>query len=570
MPRADPVVNELIQNALDNGVEEGGLATVRAAGSPFLSSSSGIACALFDTMGRQVTQNAGGLLHVSALRLMYKELLKSYPPDSIVDGDLFMSNDHFKGGIHPTDIGVFRPIFHRGKLVLFSAAMMIVTDLGGVSAGGLPANATEIFHEGVVIPPLRYWEAGKPVAALELMLRANTRAPEKLMGDINALIAGVNVASARVCEVLDRYGSATVTSVIEHLVEYSRHMTRVGIQAIGDGTYRGRYEIESDGLDERKSLTVCCAIEIRGTSCRMDFTGTDRQARGPINCSLSQAVSGAAYALRCYLDPSIPMNEGFYDAIEIILPPGSLLNPYYPAACNLRMASVNGMFGAVNQAFAEAYPERVMAGSSAAITVTVGGVRGTHSHDWAMVDADFGVCGARLGLDGVDGAPPPFYSSPGWMRSIEGYELEYPVEYQDFRLLPDSAGPGEWRGATAVIKHLKFTADGWLTVRGSDGFERGPRGLAGGKNGGRAAWILNEGTAGEERLPAKKTNHYLKAGDCLTLINGGGGGYGDPLRRDPQAVARDVRNGVVTRERARSDYGVEVDASGVIAHRIKS
>jgi N-methylhydantoinase B len=570
MPPIDPVVEVLVQNALDAAVEEGGLATVRAAGSPFLSGSSGIACAVFDRTGQQITQNAGGLLHVSALRLMQRELLKDFPVDTMADGDVFIFNDHFRGGVHCADVGMFRPIFRDGRATMFVATMMIVTDMGGMSAGGLPANATEIFHEGLVLPPLHYRRAGVREIAVEKVIRSNVRAPEKVMGDIDALMVGLKVATERVDELLNRYGVILVMVIVERLIDYGRRMTSLGIEAIPDGVYFGKYEIEGDGFDERRRLNVQCEITISGRACRMDFDGTDYQARGPINCSLSQATTGAAYALRCYLDPAIPMNEGFYQAFEVNLPEGSLLNPLFPAACNLRMGTVNAMVGAVNSAFAETFPERVTAGASAAVTATIGGAATGGQKPWAMIEADFGAFGARKGLDGVDGTPPLIYASPGWMRSIEGYELEFPLEYECFELAADSGGPGQWRGSAAVIKRLKILADGWLTVRGSDAFERGAPGLAGGEPGGLARWVLNEGGPDEEQLPPKKTNHYIKAGDRLTLNNGGGGGFGDPRLRDPEAVARDVRNGVVTREGALRDYGVELDVSGRNARRAAS
>ena len=235
----DPVLNEIIQNSLEGAAEEGGLATVRAAGSQFLSSSGGIACALFDPDGRQIAQNAGGLPHVSALRLMQKELLKVFPIAEMDSGDVFIFNDHFRGGIHCADVAMFEPVFFEGEPVLFVATMMIMSDMGGMSAGGLPANATEIFHEGLVIPPLRFREGGKRRRDIEALILANVRLPAKVMGDLDALLTGLSVTRARALDLLERYGGETVSRVVNHLIEYARVMTEAGIRAIPDGTYIG-------------------------------------------------------------------------------------------------------------------------------------------------------------------------------------------------------------------------------------------------------------------------------------------------------------------------------------------
>lgn len=554
----DPVLREVIQSALDTAVEEGGLAAARAAGSPFVSSAGAIACALFDRDGRQVAQTAGGLLHVAALRVMLGEVRRARP--EVRDGDVFLLNDHFRGGIHPTDVGVFRPVVHDGALVGWVATMMIVSDLGGMSAGGLPANATEIWHEGMVIPVVPYHEAGRPNDAIIDVLRANSRVPDKLLGDVDALVTGAQVAAARTVELHVRYGTPVVDEVIVHLREYAARLARLGIGEIPDGTYHGSYAIEDDGIEPGRDLVVRCTITIDGERCHVDFTGTDRQSRGAVNSSYSQSLSGVVYALRCYLDPTIPMNEGFYDVITATLPEGTLVNPRHPAAANLRMGVVHAILDAVNEAFAGVFPDHVVAAGSVAATATFSGARPGSA--WTMLDAHFGVGGARRDLDGVDGAPSPVYASPGWDRSIEGYEWEYPVRYECFRLLPDSAGPGRTRGSAGVEKRIVVGEDAWLTVRSSDRFARGPRGVEGGGDGRPGAWVVTRADGTEERLPPKKTNHFLHAGDRLTFVNAGGGGLGDPHLRPLDAVRRDVRSGVVSAQGAADDYGVRIDADG--------
>jgi N-methylhydantoinase B len=565
---SDPVLNEVIQSALDMAVEEGGLAAARAAGSTFISSSTVIACALFDPVGRQVAQTAGGLLHVSALRVMLPELLARHPAESFVEGDVYIFNSPFLGGIHPTDVGAFRPVYHNGALVFFAATMMIVSDLGGMAAGGLPANATETFHEGIVIPPVAYLQGGRGQPMVQAFIRANSRVPDKVIGDIDALAAGTAVVAARIGELLDRYGIACVGAVIDHLIDYAETMARLGLKSIADGRYCGSYEVEADGVETGREFTVRCAIELADGHCTIDFAGTDTHARGPINSSSSQTLSAAVYAMRCYLDANIPMNEGLYNAITVRAPAGTLVNPNYPAACNLRMGTVHAILDAINMALLHAFPERAGAPGGSAATITVSAAAPGKDGVWSLLDCHFGVGGGRVGLDGVDGTPSPIYASAGWDRSIEAYEWEYPIEYERFAFLPDTGGPGRWRGATGMIKTMRFSADGWLTVRSTDRFDRSPPGLDGGEAGSGGCWIINMGDADEQRLPAKKTNHLIRSGDRLTLINAGGGGMGDPHARDPAAVARDVELGFVTREHALRDYGVEIAADGRATRKV--
>jgi N-methylhydantoinase B len=554
---ADPILNEIVRNALTMVAEEAGIAAARSASSRFVSLSSSIACAVFDKDARLVAQTMGGLIHVSALRIMLPEVLKDHPPETLQEGDALALNDHFRGGIHPTDVGMFRPIFHEGKPVFYCGVMMIVSDLGGLSSGGLPANATEIFHEGMVIPPVKYFEKGERRADIAQFIRANSRTPHKIIGDIDALVIGGAIAAARMAELIGKYGYERLVSVIDDLMAYSERLVRHGVAQIPDGVYRGSYEVEDDGVEFDRPFTVAVAMTIAGSDCHMDFTGTSPQARGAINSSYSQSLSGAVYALLCHVNADVPVNEGFYRALTTTFPPGSLVNPKHPAACNLRMAVVHAMVDAVNFAFAEAFPERSVAAPGVVCTVTASGKHLDGETPWGFLDAGFGIGGARYGADGVDAVPHIIYGMSAYDRGVESYEWEYPIRYHCFQLLQDSAGPGTWRGGTGLYKEMEFLTDASVTVRGSDRYRLPPRGVAGGMPGGTSAWILNKGRPDEQRLPAKKTNHFVRAGETLAVVMAGGGGHGDPRERDPAAVIRDVKAGLVSRESAIRDYGLD-------------
>lgn len=557
----DPILCEIVKNALLMVAQEAGIRAARSAGSTFVSQSAEVACALFDRTGRVIAQTEIGQMHISALRSMLQAVLEDHPPETLADGDVLVTNDPFRGGIHPTDVGAFRPIFHEGRAAFYCGVMMIVSDLGGLSAGGLPANATECFHEGLMIPPLKLYRAGELDEGLARIVRANSRTPGKLAADIDALAAGGNIAAARMGELIAKYGYDRLMAIVEELLDYSERLTRLGIAQIPDGVYRGSYVVEEDGVEPDRTYDVKVAVTIEGSECRFDFTGTAPQARGPINSSYSQSLSCVLFALRCFLDPDIPTNEGLYRPITVDFPKASLVNAAYPAACNLRLASGQAIIDSVLRALFQAFPDKAVAAAATVHTVNIHGRQLSGDGRFSMLDICMGAGGGRAGCDGVDGIPFIFFAGGGWDRNIEAYEWQNPVRYRSYRLARDSAGPGRWRGGSGTIKELEFLTDAEITLRATDRCRSGPQGLAGGLPGRGGAWILNRGQPDEVSLPTKATNHPVRAGDVLTATVPGGGGFGDPFLRDPASVAADVRAGLVSSEDAARSYGVAIDAA---------
>ncbi len=557
----DPFLREIVQNALMTIADEAGVFGARSAYSPFVNSGSTIALALFDAKARILAHSGEGGMHVSALQCMLPEALKDHPVDSLSEGDVIVMNDHFRGGIHPTDVGVFRPIFWQGRPAFFYGAMMIVSDLGGMSTGGLPANSTEIFHEGLVLPPVKLYIAGKPNPDVHALIAANSRTPARVLGDIRALVVGGNMAMSRLLDLVGKYGYELVLETIDEVLDHSEVLIRHEIERIPDGVYHGSYMIEEDGIVPNKTYTVRVTVTIEGSRCRMDFTGTDIQARGPINSSYSQSLSAATLAVRYFIDADVPLNEGFYRPLEVFLPLGTLVNPKYPAAANLRMATVQAMLDSVNRALAPASPQKAMAACGQPHVFTLSGRDADTGEGWSLLDLQYGAMGARASKDGIDGMPHLLFPAPGYWRNMESYELDYPVHYMDFRFIPDSAGPGKYRGGSGIIKEVRFLTDGELTARATGRCAMAPQGIAGGRPGFGGGWILNRGRPVEEKLPLKKTNIHVHAGDTLTMLVSGGGGFGDPSTRDPQLVANDVKARIVTIEGAARDYAVIIDRS---------
>jgi len=555
----NPIQLEIIKNALNRIGEEMAIAIIRAAYFTFIKEMADMSCAIFDYEARLVAQSGAPLLHLSSLRPSLRELMKDFPPEQMKEGDVYLFNDPFRGGIHSNDIMVIRPVFYKGQLTFFTCALIHVSDLGGVSAGGLPANATECYHEGLMLPPVKLYDGGQLNQDLVRIIRANSRTPDKVMGDINAMAGGNNFAARKMTELLDKHGRDKLLHYVNQLIEYTERRTRQEIEKIPDGVYQGEYVVEEDGVDLGKTFKVKATVTIEGSTCHVDFTGTDPQARGPINAAYSQSTSGVITALRCIIDHSIPMNEGCFLPIKVTLPEGTLVNPRRPAACNARVAVVQAVIDAIHRALAAPYREKVAGCAGTTHVYTVGGVDPDNGN-WNYMDAIVGAMGATFGNDGPDNGIHPIYSTgDGYGASMEAYETELPILYRGYGIWNDSGGPGKWRGGCGTWREVEFLQPSLLTVRASDRCKLPPPGVEGGKTGKGGSWFINLGKPTQALLPTKKTNHPVEPGDVLTMFTSGGGGYGDPFERDPELVARDVKQKLVSVESAARDYGVIVN-----------
>jgi N-methylhydantoinase B len=555
----DPVLLEIIKNAMATIAEEIGIVAVRSAYSTAVKEAADASAAVCAADGQVIAQSLGApLMHLSSLRWSPRELIKDFPLETMKDGDVFLFNDQFRGGIHSNDIMVFKPVFSAGMPRFLTSALIHVADLGGLSAGGLPATATEYFHEGLMLPPVKLYDGGELNQDLARIITANSRTPEKVMGDIRSMVGGTNVGAKRLLELIDKYGLAELEELVKELIDYTERLTRNEIAKIPPGTYRGSYEIEEDGIVPDKTYTVRVAVTVKGSDCHFDFTGTDPQARGAINAAFSQAISGVMFALRCFLDPTIPMNEGCFRPLTFTLPLGTMVNPRPPSACNARMATVQAAIDAVFQALSQAVKKKAVAASGNVHVYTMNGNDRSTGKIWSYMDAAMGSVGARSIKDGLDGQPISLFGGND-RPSMESYEIEYPVIFDRFRLWPDSGGPGKWRGGMGLHREVTVLQDAEITVRAADRCRIPPLGIMGGKQGKGGGWVINLGTAKQIDLPSKKTNQPLHAGDTLSMFVSGGGGFGDPLEREPERVARDVERGMVSIEAAARDYGVIVD-----------
>jgi N-methylhydantoinase B len=546
------VASEVIRAGLAVAAEEASAVVVRSSHSTFIQEGADACAALLDVTGQLIVPStATSLLHSCSLRCALPLLLDVIHLDTIQPGDVLATNDPYAGGIHANDILVFEPVFLAGAIQFFAGTLVHVADVGGSVAGGLASTATDMFQEGLTLPAVKLYERGALVEPIWRILVANSRVPDKVVGDVKALVAGTNVLRRRVESLSERWGADTVVRVAAEWLDYAEHRMRAEIANLPDGEWTGSYTIETDGVEDGRQFDVCARVTIDGDTCVIDFDGTSSQSRGAINASVSQSLSGALYAVRCFVDATIPMNEGCLRPLDIRLPAGSLVNPNRPAACGGRIVTVAAGIEAIIGALSAADPQLGTAASSLVQVFTLAGVGGA---PWLTLLYEFGGLGGRHGSDGPDATGAFFLGGRNVVPQIEPLEVTYPVLVQDARLRPDSGGPGRWRGGLGLEMAMELRQDAIVTVRG-DRLSLPPLGRAGGQSGVGGFFDVRHADGTTERLKPKQANVAMRAGDVLVIATSGGGGVGDANERDPNAVQRDLEAGHISPQHAHDAYG---------------
>jgi N-methylhydantoinase B len=455
---------------------------------------------------------------------------------------------------------MFYPIFDGAEILAWSVVICHHTDVGGRVPGSNAADSTEIYQEGLRIPPLKLFHRGVMDETLEAMIGLNVRVPDRVIGDLRAQYAACQVGAREIGKLVGRYGAPAMRSYLDALLDYAERMARAEIATWPKGTYRFTDYIDSDGLsDESVPLSVAVTVRDNGTL-NVDWSGSSPQVRAAINSTLSFTKSNTFLSVRCALRGDIPNNAGVFRCIEVSAPEGSVLNPVAPAPVAARALTgyrvMDTMFGAL----AQIVPHIIPAAGEGGNTVVCLGGRHPDNRPFIVVDMISGCWGGRPDQDGIEAVTNPSQNLSN--TPVEVLERQHPVRIEDYALVPDSGGAGRFRGGLGLRRSYRLLADEAVMQLRADRLRFAPYGLAGGEPGGPAGNWLGEG---EDRraLPGKVTM-TMRRGELLTHHQAGGGGHGHPLRRDPDAVARDVWNGKVTPSAARARYGVAVDADGNI------
>ena len=518
--------------------------------------------ALFSVAGETIAQAAAIPIHLGALEFAAKRLVRAFPPERMADGDAFLLNDPYDGGTHLPDITLAVPVFAERRVVALACTMCHHQDVGGRTPGSVPTDATELYQEGVIIPPTQLFRGGALDANLLRLLARNVRIPEVFTGDLMAQVAAGRLGGTRLRELFARHGTDAALACIDELFARAETLTRRRIEAIPDGTYAFADYLDNDGIDLDRPVKIAVAVTVRGSAMTFDFTGTSPQVRGPFNAVPASTLSAVYYAVRAISDPTIPNNGGCFRAVEAILPPGSLVNPRPPAPVSCRTATIKRIADTILGALVPALPERMPAASSGTLLVMAfGGADPETGRPWVASELAAGGMGARPTKDGIDVVETDVTNCMN--IPVEALELNFPLRIGRAGLWVDSAGAGIHRGGLGLAKVFEATTTDVTVSHRSERFASAPWGLFGGRPGRRARAFVIRTDGSREEVPSKKML-MLHPGDQLWEYVAGGAGYGDPLERDPDRVLADVLDRKVSVEVARSEYGVVLLAGGAV------
>ncbi|MFO0997845.1 MAG: hydantoinase B/oxoprolinase family protein [Alphaproteobacteria bacterium] len=548
----DPITLEVVRHKVEGIANEMEDSLLRSSYSPIVKEGLDASAALFLPDGTTLAQACAIPIHLGTLVPAVGEILRAFPVAAMKDGDIYVLNDPYAGGTHLPDIAVVMPVFHRGHVIALSAAMTHHQDVGGLTPGSVPTNAREIFQEGIRIPALKLRDAGVFNDTLLRLLQLNVRIPEIFMGDLNAEVAACTVGARRLGELAESYGGNRLAAIFATLIDRSETMTRAALRALPAGTYRHVEHMDNDGVDLDQRIRIEVAATIADGTITFDFTGTNRQVRGPLNTVPSGTLAAAFYAVRAITDPDIPTNGGCFRPVRVVLPEGSIVNPHPPAPVNARTATIKAITSTIMGALGQAIPGRAPAGNAGALLVMAFGGRKPGGASYVVGDLVAGGSGAGPESDGVDVIETD--ASNCMNLPAESLEMEAPIRLNRVGLRPDSGGAGSRRGGLGVVREYEILAgDVTFSHRGERHFTEAP-GVAGGKPGASAVSTIHRADGRLETVPSK-IETILRKGDRLVVETAGGGGYGDPRKRDPEAVRRDIASGKVTPEAARRDYG---------------
>ena len=555
----DPITFAVIKNAMDAIVDEVAYTVIRTARSEIVKDVMDYSAAICDAKGEMVAQAKTIAQHLGAIPEAMAAVLAKWGRQ-LEDGDAVIMNDPYSGGMHLPDIFMFYPIFDGPEILAWSVVICHHTDVGGRVPGSNAADSTEIYQEGLRIPPLKLFRCGVMDETLESMIGLNVRVPDRVIGDLHAQYASCQVGAREIRKLVSRYGAETMRSYLGALLDYAERMARAEIASWPQGTYRFTDYIDSDGLSEEPvPLTVAVTVRGNGTL-NVDWTGSSEQVRAAINSTLSFTKSNTFLSVRCALRGDIPNNAGVFRCIEVSAPEGSVLNPRSPAPVAARALTgyrvMDTMFGALAQIVPDIMPA---AGEGGNTVVCLGG-RHPDNRPFIIVDMISGCWGARPDQDGIEAITNPSQNLSN--TPVEVLERQHPVRIEDYALVPDSGGAGRFRGGLGLRRSYRLLAEEAVLQLRADRLRFAPYGLNGGGTGGPSGNWLGEGDA-KRAIPGKVTT-TMRRGELLTHHQAGGGGHGAPFLRAPEAVARDVWNEKVTVRSAREHYGVAVDADGKI------
>jgi N-methylhydantoinase B len=558
---SDPIEMEVFTNRLLSITEDMNNTLVRSSFSTNIKERKDCSVALFEARGRLVAQGTQIPLHLGSLNGAMEALLRQYPASQIREGDAFVCNDpYLAGGSHLPDINVLTPAFYKGQLVFFAANVGHHADVGGAVPGSIAGGLRTVFEEGIRIPVVRIARAGVVDDDVLRLIAGNTRDPEERMLDLKVQIATNQRGVDAIKGLLDQMGLARALTAVDDVIRYTRNRVVRRIGELRPGSYSFVNTLDDDGLGGNEPVTVKVKVTVAGERLHFDFSGSSAQARGAMNLPISALNACVYYAVKALLDPALAPNAGLFEPLDIAAPLGTIVNPHAPAAIGARSLTAQKVAGAIFGAFRGVLPEsRIMAsGNDVCPAIVFSGKLPRGSGDFVYLETVSGGSGARADMDGMDAVHVHMTNSSN--LPIEALENEYPLQVDEYALVPESGGVGRMRGGMAVARQISVWADDIVFSARSDNHTAGvSTGVLGGGNGRQSRLLRFAPDGAVQVLSSKTANIALKRGESIRLETSGAGGFGDPAQRSVEALARDIMDEVVGVEAARAAYGALTD-----------
>ena len=540
---------------------EMGINVQKTAYSTIFSEGEDFTCALANRDGELIAVADFCPSQIGGVPLLVRSMIKEIPLSEMNEGDVIIHNDPYRGGLHTPEHTVFKPIFVENKIVAFSVCVGHFVEVGGMVPGGFPGEATEIFHEGLRVPPIKIVKEGEDVPEVWKMMLANVRTPRGNYGDMRALISAVDLGETRLKNLIEKYGAGTFESTVQNLMDYSEKRMRAELETFKDGKYSFIDKIEDDGIED-KEYEIHVTLYVQGGEVVVDYTGSSKQAKGPINATLGVSWSAAFNAILHMTDETIPLNSGCFRPIRVIAPPGTVMNVDYPGSevggnTETHPLIVSAIFGAM----VECVPNRVMASEGTTHGCFVfGGHDALNDEPYGGFDFSYVGYGGRSFADGNDATDSINGNCAN--TPMEVFETRFPWIVEEYALRPNSGGAGKFRGGLSNVKQMMCTGE-MLVSQMTNKHKLCAWGLKNGAGGALGATLYKKANSEKWETtveaygkvsPSKYSNIPMNPGDRVRVLAPGGGGFGAPIERSREAVEEDVREGYISEDHAKKIY----------------
>ena len=557
--KTDVVTREIIRGKLLAVADEMGVVLKRSSMSPVIYEVLDFACGFCNPDGELVSQTNGITVFTGTFSTQINAIKEKFA-DQIHPGDIFMLNNPYEGGTHYNDVGIIKPIYVDEELFAFAISISHWTDIGGKAPGSLPADATEIFQEGICFPGVHVYKKGERQDAIYEMITHNVRLPKMALGDLNAALASVRIAEKRCLELCDKYTKGAVKETFKHILESSERISREAILNLPDGTYVANDWVDGDGINDERYRTKVEVI-IDGDKITFDFSGSCDQLQGPVNCSRSALVSAVKTVFKAIVDPQAPSNEGWFRPLVVCAPEGTVFTATKPAPVGWYYEGTAQASELAWKALASIVPKRVSMGSANSLCVNVlGGHDSDRGEPWVMIEPSGVGWGATDERDG-NCVTSAITNGDTFNYSIELLEAKFPVRVNQFALNTDGGvGAGKYRGGFGAVREYELLTESAILSASYGRSKERPWAKEGGKPGSCNFFELQVGNKISKESRAPTT--VMKRGDIIRMFTGGGGGFGDTFDRPAEEVLAEVKAEYITEQQARNDYGVVVSADG--------